>query len=146
MKADRMEQEAFGRILVGLPDWKSVDSIRRACDEQGFWSEQFIERGLVTAKNDVIRGLVRRVKLKDGEGGHDELVGVIQKINGKKERVYKQLSLFDADDFVQVVGFHTDRAGHHSKEAKRFIRLAIERLGGEMQERFEFMESSIESL
>lgn len=146
MKADRMEQETFGRILIGLPDWKSVDAIRRACDEQGFWSSRFIERCMDTAKNDVIRGLIRCVKLKDGEGQRDELVGVVQKVNGKDVRAYKQLSLFDLGDFRQVIRFHTDRAGHHNEQVQRFCRLAVERFGDEAQEEFGFMESSIESL
>jgi len=107
------DRARFQELMGNADAWNSIDKLVELCDEADFWSEEFTEGALASAKKSQVRRLIRT--LKDDESwplwANVETTGE----DGKTERTYKQELMFDSNDYRQVVDYHNERSAHHSK-------------------------------
>jgi hypothetical protein len=52
--------------------------------------------------------------------------------DGKQVRVYKQETLFNVDDYQQVIGYHKERRHHHDKMVRGYKRRCKDRFAVEL--------------
>lgn len=96
--------------------WATIDVLKRRLDEAGFWDEDFLKSAIDEHKKAYIRRQIKTIT--DGEGWPlFANVLTVDAMTGVKEHVYKQETLFDRDDYMQVVGYHRDRAAYHEAMA-----------------------------
>lgn len=131
----------FARIAAQVKDWMTTEDIITLCDEQNFWPYEFLENAIHSIKKVAVRNLARKRDYKDDDGNPIELVSIIQRNEAaeKDERAYKQLSLFDRRDYIQVIADRWRRRKYWDDEIRRFVRLAIENHGEGIQAMLPFL-------
>lgn len=137
-----LSSKDFAEIAALVKDWMTVEDIIRLCDEHGFWPLEFIEDSLHELKKVAVRRLARLKTYTDPKGRPIELVSIVQRDRRSKTttRVYKQLRLFKEDDFVQVINDRWHRRQYWDAETRRFLALAREKYGDQIQEQFPFID------
>ena len=110
----RTGKARFSDVMGNSHQWASIGELLRACDEAGYWTDEFLATTTENAKKSHIR---KMVKVRDEAGW--PLVASVTTANEDGELVqkYKQESLFDREDYRQVVAFHGERSNHHRKMA-----------------------------
>ena len=132
----------FAQIAVQIQDWMTVEDIIRLCDEQGFWTSEFVDDSLTQLKKVAVRRLARSKGYTDTKGHSLELVSVIQrdKNSDRSTRAYKQLRWFQEPDFVQVIADRWQRRRYWDNEIRRFVDLAREKYGARIQSMLPFID------
>jgi hypothetical protein len=76
---------------------------------------------------------------KDPETGLPLLgsIVVVDEKTGKKEQRYKQLSLFEPEDYIVVCKYHNKMSGHHKRMAKAYAEDCYKRFGVQLYFDFE---------
>lgn len=114
---DQMTRERF-IALTGQNQWATVDEFVRALDAGDYWPANFIEHALEIAKKHHVRRMARTVR---DETGFPVLASVVTRDeSGQAVRIYKQETLFNLDDYRQVVQYHKDRGLHHIHMANTY--------------------------
>ena len=116
MQDDRSRLEAF--LAKHADGWTAIDELTELASEAELFTEEFLRAALEHAKKSYLRQIIRSLK---GPDGFPLLVSV-ERIgsDGVKRRVYRQESLFDVDDYKQVVQFHAAQATHHRDMAAAY--------------------------
>jgi hypothetical protein len=143
-----LSSKEFARIAIQVEDWMTTDDIVTLCDQQNFWPYEFLEDAIANIKKVAVRNLARRKVYQDEAGNPIELVSIIQRNEEaqKDERVYKQLSLFEEFDFVQVITDRWDRRRYWDSEIKRFLKLALEKFGDHFQGLLPFLPEDFDAV
>jgi len=130
MKIETIDEQKRRDVMRGIlrtecPDWASIDKLVEAGDGRNIWPDGLLETAETYAKKRYIRDLLSQLKDTGNDG--DEVVSLttIDPETGKSGRGYKQLTLFAADDFVQVIAERFGRLDHFGGEILRFAKLAI---------------------
>lgn len=117
-----MSLEAFREATKDLGKFLSVPEVSDALDERGFWTEGFYSRIENGAKHAMIRHFMKNLK---DEAGFPLWASVVyQAEDGTAKRVYKQETLFNLDDYRQVITYNKERSAYHREMAERYIERA----------------------
>lgn len=83
------------------------------------WFPEAEEKAMLAYVKSRLRMMARR---KNPKTGLPELASVEVPCDedGRFERVYKQLSCFDPEDYRQVCSYHSEQARHHRRLAKAY--------------------------
>lgn len=128
----------FAEIVARIDGWVSTEHIVALCDEGDFWTEEFSRHALLEQKKTRVRNLIASIHT-DANGREIEFLNLSQQDeSGQDITVYKQLDLFEIDDFVQVVRDRYARYTRLDKEIRRLVQLAVNKFGSEAQLRLEF--------
>lgn len=131
MSATATELERFTEAVGGFAEWASVDDIVSACDAEGFFDDAFLAASEANAKKLLVRRLMRRVK---DDTGFPVWASIKTKDDeGNTVQRYKQETLFNVDDYRQVVGFHSQQSEHHREMAKTYITRCKTRFGKQLK-------------
>lgn len=108
-------------------DWATIDDLINQLDQHDYWDTDFYTKVLDQAKKAHARRMIKQVK--DAEGWPVFASVKTQDADGTTVRVYKQESLFDPDDYFQVVNYHHGVAQHHLTMAHGYAVRANTRYG-----------------
>jgi hypothetical protein len=128
------DKARFGEALA-TQGWLTVDDLVRHCEREGLFSKEFLEHATATAKKALVRKMARAQK--DGRGWTQWASIKTKTPDGKEIRVYKQETLFDLEDYRQVIGYHATLAQHHRQVAQGYAARARERFGKQLKFPFE---------
>lgn len=96
--------------------WATVDDIVKVLDKADYWSRDFKNKALERSKKVEVRRLMRANR---GEDGLPVFPSVTElDAEGKLVRRYKQIALFNLDDFKKVIHYHLEQSDHHKDIAK----------------------------
>ena len=110
-------REKFSEIAASLQGWATIDQIVDACNAAGFWSDDFLTDAEDAAKKSAARKLMKTLRA----GGSPEWASIVTTDEeGDEQRIYKQETLFDVEDYRQVVRYHVDRAKYHRETAQAY--------------------------
>ena len=123
----RMTKDAFVAATQNA-GWADIDALVAMLDAAEFWDETFLAEAVDAHKKTYIRREIKQVK---DESGWPVFASVVtfDPITGEEERRYKQETLFDRDDYAQVVRYHERRADHHLRMAEGYAERARVRYG-----------------
>lgn len=128
-----IDKPAFAEILA-QSGWADIDSLYMACKESNIFGSDFYDRAIEIAMKEQIRRMLKSGKVKDADGNTINVASIIMTDkNGKKQRVYKQETLFEVDDFVQVVRYWKDSAKVCQDKLDYYIDLAVTKFGRQVQ-------------
>jgi hypothetical protein len=140
MKSKERNEETnlqrFVGCLDGMNRWATIDEFMDALDEANFWDEAFYSKVEAHAKKQFIRQMIRRAK-DETDWPVWANVKVLDAKTGVETRVYKQESLFEISDYVQVCGYHRQAGLHHLDMAKGYKERAERRFGKQISFAFE---------
>lgn len=122
--------------IMATTNWSDIDSLRKKLEESGYFTPEFLSTAMRNAKNQAIRSALNKHKDADGLPKYVSIIRTNDK--GKKERVYKQETLFDMGDYKQVVRYRYDRVRHEVDVTKIYISRAFARFGERIQLSFDF--------
>lgn len=103
--------ELLKKPLAGLPaGWARTEDLVTALDAMGDVWGDYEKKGLLEAKKALVRRYIKQLS----EDGH-QLVHSIERAceGGSMERVYKQETLFEVDDYKQAYIYHRGRQSYH---------------------------------
>ncbi len=125
MPDERARFEAF--LAQHVDGWTAIDELAELATQAELFGEDFRRDALTYAKKNYLRRMIRSLKGPDGF----PLMVSVERIgtDGKKRRVYRQESLFDVDDYKQVVQFHAAQATHHQGMAGAYAERCKKRFG-----------------
>ena len=130
------EKERFAQATGNCDAWESIDALVSICDEDGFWSEEFLASATLQAKKSHVRRLIKSLP---GEADLPAWASItVAGPDGKTVQVYKQEALFDVGDYKQVVKYHKDRAAYHGSKARAYAKRCKQRFN--VQIRIDFSE------
>lgn len=110
-------RERFSEIAASLQGWATIDEIVDACNEAGFWGDEFLMEVENAAKKSAARKLMKSLR----SGNAPEWASIVTTDeNGDEKRIYKQETLFDVEDYRQVVRYHVNRAKYHRETAQGY--------------------------
>lgn len=104
---------------VNGSEWATVDKLVEMCDAANVWPEDFIDTVLINAKKSFVRRQIKQ--LKDDENWPLWASVETQNEDGETVRIYKQETLFDVEDYRQVVAYHADRREYHGMLAEGYV-------------------------
>jgi hypothetical protein len=137
MKTSNKVFAKFVDAVSSLDGWEKTEDFLKICDEKGVFDGVPIEDMVANAKKSAIRRMIRQVHLIPGNHEQREWVSIhIMNADGETETAYKQLELFDVDDFVQVIKDRCQRVQSWKREVDRFFKLAKEKYGNRIDELF----------
>jgi hypothetical protein len=140
MKSKEQNEETnvqrFITCLGGLNQWATIDEFVDALDEGNFWDEAFYSKVEAQAKKEFTRRMLRRTK-DETDWPIWANVKVLNPKTGAETRVYKQESLFEISDYVQVCRYHHQAGLHHLDVAKGYKARAERRFGKQIAFNFE---------
>jgi hypothetical protein len=118
----KMEKESVMDIFTELVQdekWMSIDDIFNKVQGNPELVERLLSGGArEKALKSACRQMVKRMK---DENGMPRFASIITKdADGNETRVYKQETLFDVNDFVQLVDYHGKQVVHHAKMASHY--------------------------
>jgi hypothetical protein len=113
----------------------SIEEIVSRLDGGDFWTDEFLETAVFEAKKSLARKFAREAKDKNGE----RIFHSIERVDseGDTVRAYKQETLFDKEDYRQVIAYHVQQAHYHKGEAKRMQSACLQRLGVQIELTFD---------
>lgn len=113
-----IETNSVRQILDGANEWLEFDDVVRKMDEAGLFPQELASSAVASGKRIYVRRALARMKDKVGFPLYPSVR--ITDADGKKKRVYKQLSLFEIDDYKAVVNTHVDLSNHHRRMAEGY--------------------------
>lgn len=141
----KTKTDKFEAVLSKLSGWIGVHEILRRCDKAGAFEEFAPDELITMAKLSLIRQKLRAHGKADPgaiEQANEWVSILVQDRSGRAERKYKQLALFDLQDYVQVVRDRSRRMKYFRDEIQRFVDLAVQKFGNKAQGVFSFTDSS----
>jgi hypothetical protein len=126
-----MNKDIFAEITAHTR-WANIDELTESLKDAGWFTSEFLEGAVENAMKERVRKEMKSHKDADGM----PLFVSIVKPDG--ERVYKQETLFDLDDYKQVVNYHRERGQHHINIAKVYRDRAFDRFRVRIQLSFDF--------
>lgn len=119
-KVRQTDRERFESLMGNADKWASIEDLVSLCDDAGYWSDEFYAQAQGSAKKSMVRRLIRTLK----DDTDFPVWASVETTNedGKNVRVYKQETLFDVDDYRQVVSYHSDRSSYHATVAKEYAK------------------------
>lgn len=131
----RMTHESFVAATRSAA-WADIEALKAMLDASAFWDEAFVDEAVDAHKKAYIRRAIRRIT---DDAGWPVFASVVtfNPETGDEERRYKQETLFDRDDYAQVVRYHERQADHHLRMAQGYADHARARYG--MQLRLELL-------
>jgi hypothetical protein len=129
-KADRHEEpvrDCLEKVMSQSGGWATIDQIVTRLDAEGCWPAEFLARAMDEAKKQLARRLIRQSKDEKGW----PTIASVETVNadGQTVRVYKQETLFEVEDYKQVVQYHHERSAYHRKMREGYRRRAKQRFG-----------------
>lgn len=107
-----LDQSALAAVL-SESGWADIDQFYLACKERNVFGAEFYDRAIERAMKAEIRRMLRKGVVRDGAGRTIRVASIVIKDdNSVERRVYKQETLFDVADCVQVISYwkrHRDR-------------------------------------
>ena len=132
MKLKEQSEETAVKRFIGCLDgmnrWATINEFVDALDEGNFWDEAFYSKAEDQAKKQFIRRMLRKAK-DDTDWPLWANVKIQDASTGIEIRVYKQESLFDVSDYIQVCGYHRQAGLHHFNMARGYRDRAERRFG-----------------
>ena len=111
--------------------WGDIDFLVEKCESAGVFSDEELERAAESYKKERVRRLVKSIK---DENGWPIFASVVAfEADGTEKRVYKQETLFDVEDYRQVVIFHQSRATHHMQMANGYAERSNNRFDDQLK-------------
>lgn len=102
-------------IIAGrMRDWRTVDAPTMAEETFAALDADEVERLALRAFTDEWR---TELRAKDCDGVPRYASIVRLDAAGREVRLYKQVALFDVDDFAAAIGYHRDEALSHMRAA-----------------------------
>lgn len=120
--------QRFIGCLGGISQWATINEFVDALDEGDFWDETFYMKVEAQAKKEFTRRMLRKTKDKMNWPIWAN-VKMQDAKTGVETRVYKQESLFEVSDYVQVCSYHRQMGLHHLDTAKGYKERAERRFG-----------------
>lgn len=140
MNSNDTLQSRFYAVVRRLRSWHTINDIYGLCEKHSVFADADIEELVKRQKKAQIRRMLRQIGRTDTSGADAEEVEWInlirQTAEGRQEQVYKQLSLFDENDFVQVIQERRSRVEFWQSEVDRLIRIAVDRFGPRFKQDF----------
>jgi hypothetical protein len=127
MNQRAVRQERFGELVRQIPE-ADGNQILDHLDHADFWDAAWVRAGTGKAKAAFVRRCMEH--LKDCRG--DRVFASILKKDPATKRVrwvFKQLDLFNREEFRQVIQSYGRRARHYHRRVQSLIGLARERFG-----------------
>ena len=128
--------QRFIGCLGGINQWATIDKFVDALDEGDFWDETFYMKVEAHAKKQFIRRMLRKAK-DETDWPIWANVKIQDAKTGTETHVYKQESLFEVSDYVQVCSYHRQRGLHHLDVADGYKERAARRFGEQINLRFD---------
>lgn len=122
---DPSNQDRFEQAISGMSDWATIDALIARLDFVEYWTPEFRETCVRQAKAAHARRMMKQ--LQDATGWPVFASVETKTPEGEVQRVYKQETLFDVNDYFQVVVYHRGRSNYHQKMASGYKRRAEER-------------------
>jgi hypothetical protein len=138
----------FANVVGEVDGWMSIDEFLGLCDEHEVFDDAAQAEMVTQFKKAEIRKMLRRMAKHPPAGGGAmvrkiEWVNlIIQTADGRAQNVYKQLDLFDAGDFVQVIRERMSRVSYWNSEVQRLVTVAVEKFGARIQDMLPFHEGN----
>ncbi len=123
MKANQQKEtiaNLFAETVSNI-QWLSIDNIYEAVSQNSELSERLLSGD---AKEKAIKHICRQMlrNIKD-EKGNPLYASIVEKDEkGNEQRVWKQTTLFNLEDYPQVVNYHSQQVIHHAREAARYAK------------------------
>jgi len=134
--------QRFAETVRDLDGWMNIDQFLALCDDHGVFDEQAQAEMITNYKKAEIRKMLRRMAKHPPADLKDEKIEwvnlIIQTPDGRSQQVYKQLALFDAGDFVQVVRERMSRVKYWQAEVQRLVDVAVDRFGPRIRDMLPF--------
>jgi t-SNARE complex subunit (syntaxin) len=119
------KKDAFKEITASM-EWKDIEGLISALDDSDYWTDEFYQKSEREAKAHHIRKMMR--SFKDEEGFPQFASVEVNLPDGRTSRVYKQLDLFERDDFGQARRYCVGKIrrykylydGYTEREKRRF--------------------------
>lgn len=121
------QSEQFNEIMLQAQhSWASIDAIIAFCDaSKDFWGPEWFASTIDIAKKAVVRKYMRELKDEANMPLWYSIVMVNE--DGEETRQYKQESLFNKEDYLQVIQYYIDRASYNMKMAETLRDRAMKR-------------------
>jgi len=129
------DKARFQEIMGNADQWNTIDELVDLCEQEDYWTEDFLEGAVVEAKKAHIRRFIKQ--LHDDEGWSVWASVETQTEDGETIRRYKQEVLFDVEDYRQLVSYHSDRSAYHAKKAEGYATRCKQRFGTQLTLPFE---------
>ncbi len=127
-RSEETNMQRFIGCLDGMNRWATIGEFVDALDEGNFWDEAFYSKVEGHAKKQFIRRMIRKAK-DETDWPIWANVKIQDAKTGNEIRVYKQESLFEISDYVQVCQYHHGAGIHHLDMAKGYRERAERRFG-----------------
>ena len=108
--------------------FQSIEDMVDALDAAGYWKPAWLDKTSRRAKKAKIRALIRQSK--DASGWPTWASIILKRADGTEQRVYKQETLFDMDDYDHVINYWKWYVQHGMKMAEGYRDRKVKR-GGE---------------
>ncbi len=125
------EKERFTQAVANAHEWGTIDDLIEVCDDAGYWSEEFLSHTEAAAKKSHVRRMIRSLKSADDWPIWASVES--QNEEGKTVKMYKQETLFDVEDYRQIVRYHAERSDYHHHMAKGYAKRCRKRFGVQLQ-------------
>lgn len=134
-KATQGDRERFERVMGNADSWATIDDLVELCESDGYWSNEFQATAALNAKKAHVRRMIRTLRDSDDW----PVWASVETTNDKGEtvRVYKQETLFDVEDYRQVVSYHVDRTNYSRRMATGYARRCKKRFHKQIPMHFE---------
>jgi hypothetical protein len=120
------KKEVFKQITASQR-WLSIQELIDALDGSDFWDEQFYEKSEREAKAHFIRKMMRSFK---DETGFPQFASVeVALPDGQISRIYKQLDLFERDDFTQTRAYCKSKIRHFNYLYEGYTKRELQKFG-----------------
>lgn len=133
--------QRFADVVRSVNNWMTIDEFLALCDDHAVFDDDAQAAMVRNYKKAEIRKMLRRMAKHPPADTGDKIEWVnliIQTPDGRSQQVYKQLALFDAGDFVQVIRERMSRVDYWRKEVDRLVQVAVDRFGPRIQDMLPF--------
>jgi len=117
--------------LEGFGQWGTIEDLILHVQKSGPLPEEFV----TTAARKQLAAVIRRViKKRHDVDGLAEFESVErQTSDGETERVYKQIALFDREDFKLAIDYFAATARYHARKANSLTKRCNQQTGSKRQ-------------
>lgn len=129
-----MEESIDSQIAAALDEfenWGTIEEIFAFVTERVAIPKEFRDTAVRKALTPIIR---RKIKARHDDEGLAEFESVERtKEDGNTERVYKQITLFDKNDYQLAVSYYQERGLYYCKKANSLVKRCNTVLGTKRQ-------------
>lgn len=131
---NKINRERFSEAMAQANAWATIDTLVALAEEHGCFGDEFLSQAESVAKKNAVRRMVKQLKDASGE----PVWASVETTNddGKTVRVYKQETLFNVEDYRQVIGYHSDRSDYHRAMATGYATRCKKRFGKQIPTMF----------